>query len=118
MAGNKRIRRSSARTAKALAQETPILNPRDLKKQVHRLEVEIAATPRMSLEHLKKFGDMLPPPDSMRRRTPIASAARLTHAQALKRRQQLWLGFAQFLVSSVLLAGAAAWVYKLWQQAP
>lgn len=52
----------------------------------------------------------------MRRGKPTASAVRLTHAQALKRRQQLWLGFAQFLVSAVLLAGAAAWLFNLWQK--
>jgi hypothetical protein len=116
MAGNKRIRRTSDRTAKSLAKETPVLSPSELKKQVHRLEVAIAAAPRELEEHRRKWSHTLPPPDSMRRGKPVASAARLTHAQALKRRQQLWLGFAQFLVSAVLLAGAAAWLFKLWQK--
>ncbi len=115
MPGNKRIRRSSARTAKSLAKETPILSASELKSKVHRLEVAIAAAPRMFDEQRRKSANFLPPPDSMRRGTPIVSAARLTHAQALKRRQQLWLGFAQFLVSAVLLAGAAAWIFQLWQ---
>lgn len=116
MAGNKRISRSSDRTAKSLAKETPILSASDLKRQVHRLEVAIAAEPRMRDEYRQKSSNTLPPPDSMRRSKPLASAARLTHAQALKRRQQLWLGFAQFIVSAVLLAGAAAWIFKLWQK--
>lgn len=116
MAGNKRIRRTSDRSAKSLAKEAPILSASDLKRKVHRLEVDIAAAPRMFEEQRQKFRHTMPPPDSMRRGTPIASAARLTHAQALKRRQQLWLGFAQFVVSAVLLAGAAAWIYKLWMR--
>ncbi len=115
MAGNKRIRRTSDRTAKSLAKETPILSTSDLRKKLHRLEVDIAAAPRRMEEYRQKNSGMLPPPES-RRGSPIASAARLTYAQSLKRRQQLWLGFAQFIVSAVLLAGAAAWIFKLWQK--
>ncbi len=115
MAGNKRIRRTNDRSAKSLAKETPILSASDLKRQVHRLEVAIAAAPREFEEQRRRSSHTMPPPDSMRHGKASASAARLTHAQALKRRQQLWLGFAQFLVSAVLLAGAAAWIYQLWQ---
>lgn len=114
MPGNKRVRRTNDRSARSLAQETPVLSASDLKRKVHRLEVDIAAAPRMLEEHRRKYSNMLPPPDTMHRGKPLMSAARLTHAQALQRRQQLWLGFAQFIVSAVLLAGAAAWVYKLW----
>lgn len=116
MAGNKRVPRTNDRSATSLAKETPVLTASELKRQVHRLEVAIAAAPRELEEHRRKWNHMLPPPDSMRRGKPTASAVRLTHAQALKRRQQLWLGFAQFLVSAVLLAGAAAWLFKLWQK--
>ena len=116
MAGNKRIRRSSDRTARAIARETPVLSASDLKMKVHRLEVDIASAPRRFEEQRRKFGNMLPPPESVHRGMQLASGARLTHAQALKRRQQLYLGFAQFLVSAVLLAGAGAWVFKLWQK--
>ena len=112
MPGNKRIRRSSDRTAKSLAKETPILSASDLKREVHRLEVAIAAVPR----EMRGSSNMLPPPESMRRGRSGGSAARLTYAQAQKRRQQLWLGFAQFVVSAVLLAGATAWIYKLWMK--
>ncbi len=116
MAGNKRVRRTNDRSAKVLAKETPALSARELKQQVLRLEVAIAAAPRELEEQRRKWNHTLPPPDLMRRGKPIASAARLTHAQAQKRRQQLYLGFAQFLVSAVLLAGAAAWLVKLWQK--
>ena len=117
---NRRISRPRSRTAKALAKSEPApKSVQELTKMVNRLEVDIAATSRLAFEEKRRRGDTLPPPEGMMRRArPIAKQTRLMYQQERSRRRKQMLQAAMFLTTLVLFAGAAAWVYKLWQAAP
>lgn len=85
----------------------------EIRERIHRLEVEIAATPRLMEEQYMRNRDIVPPPDAPR--APRGKRPeRLTHAQlAAKRRLQMLL-LAEFLIGLILVLGAAAWAYKGW----
>jgi len=118
MATNKRIR-SSSRSARDLVNEpktapraqTAKARARDLASEIHRLEVEIVATQRLAREHRTRTRDMLPALD--RGPAPRGFGA-LTHSQKRTRRHRFYLQAAQFAVTSCLVVGAGAWLYKLW----
>ena len=105
MPSNKRIRKSP-RTAKSLAATTKPapLKADDLKRAVHRLEVEIVSARRLGHEEL--WHDSSP---------ARGARQRLTHAQARRRRARWMMQVATFLTSTCLLAGAGAWLYRFWQ---
>jgi hypothetical protein len=111
---NKRISRARGRTARELVNETAPPAPRtpeDIAREIHRIELQIAATSRVARESKLRRGDSLPPLERSRRTLrPVG----LTLAQARSRRARLFLQAAVFVTSLVLLAGAAAWVYKMW----
>ena len=120
MATNKRIR-SRSRSARELANE-PKLAPRaqsgrdrarNLASEIHRLEVEIVATQRLAREHRARNHNMLPALDRERSSAPRGFGA-LTHSQKRTRRHRIYLQAAQFAVTSCLVVGAGAWLYKLW----
>jgi hypothetical protein len=120
MPGNKRMPRSRARSARDLANEgkaapsrrlTAQERARQLANEVHRLEVEIVATQRMAREHRARNVNTLPAPE--RQSGPRSFA--LTHSQKRSRRYRFYLQSAQFLITACLVAGAGAWLYKLWQ---
>jgi hypothetical protein len=119
MAGNKRISSSRSRSAKDLANEgkpiasrlTAEARARQLANEVHRLEVEIVASQRLAREHRARNVNILPAPERSGRPRGFAS---LTHAQKRSRRHRFYLQGAQFLVTTCLVAGAGAWLYKLW----
>ena len=107
MPSNKRIRRKPARSTRELVAETAPAPKRaaDLRKAVHRLEVEIATAGRLASE--SRGG-------SSTRQLGYASQQRLTHAQARQRRARWMMQAAMFLTSTCLLAGAGAWLYRFW----
>lgn len=115
MSANKRIRKPQSRTARSLVAETPTapLRTGDLKKAVHRLEVEIAAAGRIASERRKRGLGSAPVSGSAR---GYAVQQRLTYAQARKRRTRWLMQAAMFLTSTSLVAGAGAWLYRLWQE--
>ncbi len=90
---------------------SPEARARKLADEVHRLEVEIVATQRMAHEHRARNVNTLPAPE--RQSGPRSFA--LTHSQKRSRRYRFYLQGAQFLVTACLVAGAGAWLYKLWQ---
>jgi hypothetical protein len=112
MPANKRIRKSP-RTAKSLVAETKPapLKADDLKRAVHRLEVEIVSARRLAdgeTSHARSSS------------TPVRGRGygvqqRLTHAQARRRRARWMMQAGMFLTSTCLLAGAGAWLYRFWQ---
>lgn len=118
MAANKRLR-SRSRTVRELVNE-PKTAPRsqsakararDLASEIHRLEVEIVATNRLAREHRARTRDMLPALERGHRPTGFAA---LTHSQKRTRRHRFYLQAAQFAVTSCLVMGAGAWLYKFW----
>jgi hypothetical protein len=115
MPANKRIRKSPARTTKALVAETTAapLRASDLKKAVHRLEVEIASAGRIASEHRHRGTSALSSPA---RAKGYGVQQRLTHAQTRKRRARWLMQTAMFLTSTCLVAGAGAWLFRLWQE--
>jgi hypothetical protein len=120
MSDNKRIRRSRSRTAKDLANSVKIApahltakaRARHLADEVRRLEVAIVATNRLAREHRVRNANILPP---LERAKSSRGFSALTHAQKRSRRHRFYLQVAQFAVSSSLVLGAGAWLYKLWQ---
>lgn len=112
MSANKRIRRAAPRTARDLVVETPPVPMRahDLKKAVHRLEVEIAT----AAIGRRNPGYDLPPLFS---RPKSRSPQKLTYVQARRRRTRWMMQAAMFLTTTCLLAGAAAALYRFWQGA-
>lgn len=120
MSDNKRIRRSRSRTAKDLANAgkvapahlTSKARARHLADEVRRLEVAIVATQRLSREHRIRNHNVLP---SLDRAEAKRGFSALTHAQKRSRRHRFYLQVAQFAVSSSLVLGAGAWLYKLYQ---
>lgn len=116
MPANKRIKRPRVRTARELVVESQPRSAADLKREVHRLEVEIAASHRLGAEHQLRHRDTLPPSDHLRRGRSYAVQQRLTYGQSRLRRARLAMQAAMFLVSASLLAGAAAWLYRFWQE--
>lgn len=120
MADNKRIRRPRARSAKDLTNAGKIApshvtakaRARQLAEEVRRLEVAIVATDRLAREHRVRNANMLPALDRGSRPSRLTA---LTHAQKRSRRRRLYLQAAQFAVTSSLVAGAGAWLFKLWQ---
>ena len=114
MPSNKRIRKSPARTTKALVAETKPVPMRadDLKKAMHRLEVEIVAAGRDASERRHRDGSFSP---SSTHAKGYGVQQRLTYAQARERRSRWVMQAAMFLTSTCLLAGAGAWLYRFWQ---
>jgi hypothetical protein len=120
MSSNKRIPRSRSRTAKDLANNgkvapahlTAKARARHLAEEVRRLEVAIVATNRLSREHRVRNHNILPALDRAESKRGFSA---LTHAQKRSRRHRFYLQVAQFSVSSCLVLGAGAWLYKLWQ---
>ena len=114
MSANKRIRKSPDRTARALVAETKSAPRRadDLKKEVHRLEVEIATAGRVASE--RRHGGSFSA--SSARAKGYGVQQRLTYSQARKRRARWVMQVAMFLTSTCLLAGAGAWLYRFWQE--
>src|SRR5438552_728178 len=113
MPSNKRIRRPRSRTARELVAETAPANAADLKRQVHRLEVEIAATGRLALESRRNAPGIWIPPASGAK--SAVSRQSLTFAQMRKRRARRLMQTGMFVTSTCLLGGAAAWLYRFWQ---
>lgn len=127
MAGNKRVRKSSkARDAQDLlgseggrGVEVPVRRPRSLKDkerelqgQLHRLEVEIAATSRVFADERRRRNENeLPPPEGYRSR---AKGKRLTLAQAREKRRVFYMQVVEFAVTLLLMVGACAWLYQWW----
>ena len=114
-AGNKRIRRPSRSARELIAETSPAPAPRtsqDLAREIHRVELQIAATRRMEFESKLRRGDSLPPPDHSRGRAmrPVG----LTHVQARRERGRVFLQAAMFVTTLILLAGAGAGIYKMW----
>lgn len=85
----------------------------DLANNVRRLEVEIAATSRMAQESRIRNRDILPPPDSIRRRHSY-SKPRMSFAQSRTKRRALALQFTEFTITLLLFVGACAWLYQWW----
>src|SRR5690349_17356436 len=103
MPSNKLLKKSRSRTVQDLVSESKPAPPSaaDLRKQVHRLEVEIAATSRLAAQRRMRDGEVLPPPEPMRHsRKSYAVQQRLTHAQARRRRTRRLMQAAMFLVST------------------
>lgn len=115
MPANKRIRKSPARTSKALVAETRPgpLRADDLKKAVHRLEVEIVSAGHAASKQRHRGASV---PLSSSRAKGYGVQQRLTHAQARKRRARWLMQTAMFLTSTCLVAGAGAWLYRFWQE--
>src|SRR4051812_1716292 len=113
MSANKRIRKSP-RTAKSLVAETRTapLKHDDLRKAVHRLEVEIVSARRLADGH---HGRDPGPSQVMKGSRSYGVQQRLTHAQARRRRARWMMQVGMFLTSTCLLAGAGAWLYRFWQ---
>jgi hypothetical protein len=113
MPANKRIRKSSARTTKDLvAQTKPVpMRADELKKAMHRLEVEIVAAGHAASE--RRHGGAFS--QSSARAKGCGVQQRLTYAQARERRSRFALQAAMFLTSTCLVAGAGAWLYRFWQ---
>ncbi len=120
MSDNKRIRRKPSRSAKDLANTGKIApahltakaKARHLADEVRRLEVAIVSTQRLAREHRVRNHNVLPALDRTEAKRGFSA---LTHAQKRSRRHRFYLQVAQFAVSSCLVAGAGAWLYKLWQ---
>lgn len=112
MPANKRIRRSSARTTKDLVAETKPMKVDDLKKAMHRLEVEIVAAGRAASERRQREGASSL---TSGRSKGYGVQQRLTYAQERERRSRFALHAAMFLTTTCLVAGAGAWLYRLWQ---
>lgn len=114
MPSNKRIRKSSARSTKDLvAQTKPVpLRADQLRKAMHRLEVEIVAAGRDVSERRQRGGTSS---QSSARSGGYGVQQRLTYAQARERRSRFALQAAMFLTSTCLVAGAGAWLYRFWQ---
>lgn len=114
MPANKRIRKSSSRSAKELVAETkPVpMRPDELKRAMHRLEVEIVAAGRDVSARRQRGGTFSQP---SARAKGYGVQQRLTYAQARERRSRFALQAAMFLTSTCLLAGAVAWLYRFWQ---
>ena len=120
MAANKYVPRNRARSAKDLANAektapahvTAKARARQLADEVHRLEVAIVATTRLAREHRVRNANILPALESHGRQRGFAA---LTHGQKRTRRHRFYLQSAQFIVTSCLVAGAGAWLFKLWQ---
>lgn len=112
MSANKRIKRAPSRSAKSLIGETAPRRALDLKQQVHRLEVEIAAAAHHSAEYKQQRGGY-----SYRgsHAKSVGVQQRLTHSQARKRQTRWIMQVAMFFTSTCLLAGAGAWLYRFWQ---
>lgn len=125
MAANKRVRKSSrAKSAQDLLHllENPVASvskPKMLKDkekvlqgQLHRLEVEIAATSRVFAdERRRRHRDELPPPEEYRVRR---KGRRLTLAQESEKRKKIYMQAVEFAVTALLFIGACSWLYKWW----
>ncbi len=111
MSANKRIKKSSSRSAKDLIGETAPRRVLDLKQQVHRLEVEIATAAHYAAAHKQHRGGF----SSKSAHTKgYGVQQRFTHSQARKHQARWVMQVAMFLTSTCLLAGAGAWLYRLW----
>ena len=104
-----------ARAAKAAAPQPRVLTPqqqaKEIEDRIHRLEVEIAASPRLAQERYLRNRDMVPPPDAgLRARGQRPE--RLTHAQMAAKRRLKMLLMVEYLIGLILVLGAAAWAYK------
>ena len=111
MSANKRIRKSPARNAKDLIGETAPRRALDLKKEVHRLEVEIAAAANFAADHRQHRGAYSPKSAQAR---GYGVQPRLIRSQARKHQARWVMQVAMFLTSTCLLAGAGAWLYRFW----
>lgn len=112
MPANKRIKKSPARSAKALIGETAPRRAFELKKEVHRLEVEIATAAHHAAEYRRQPGGFSSRPAQAR---GYGVQQRLTHSQTRKHQTRWAMQVAMFLTSTCLLAGAGAWLFRFWQ---
>jgi hypothetical protein len=96
---NRRVRSSKSRSSLGAVDDEP-MNPialrmkeRALKKQVHRMKVEMVA---------RKIG------------FPIGRQPDMSLAKAAQARRRFVMQVGEFLVTAVLIAGACAWLYQWW----
>lgn len=117
MSGNQRVRRSAKPKDDALDLQGEALTPESVKKhakalekQLRRLEVELVATQRITLEEQLHGRNYLPPPDmEASRARPLE---RLPLAQLAELKKMVFYKFLEWLFTAVILAGASAWLYK------
>jgi hypothetical protein len=119
---NKRITKSSGRSAKSELLETskPAARKRqpsvrEMQEQMHRLEVEIAAAPRLARQKYLETLDVVPAPESLKKKRPSIGKAQLSYAQKLAKKRARNLQLAEFAISFTLIAGLVAWIVKWWQ---
>lgn len=88
---------------------------KELQGQLHRLEVEIAASSHVfAQERRRRSRDELPPPDEFRFRRK-GKGRRLTLAQASEKRKKVYMQIAEFVVMLLLFIGACSWLIKFWK---
>jgi hypothetical protein len=96
---NRRVRSSKSKTGLAAMDDEPInpialrMKERALKKQVHRMKVEMVAR-RMGF--------------------PIGRQPDMSLAKAAQARRRFLMQAGEFLVTALLIAGACAWLYQWW----
>ncbi len=118
---NKRVSKATSKTAKSALLATPPKASKrqpsmtELKEQMHRLEVEITAAPRLARQKYLETLDVVPAPDTIRRKRPTAAKPQLSYAQKLAKRRTRNLQLAEFALSFTLIAGLMAWIIKWWQ---
>ncbi len=125
MSGNKRIRRPQPELRGTLQESLQAAPPkakkslkdqtRDLQSQVHRLEVEIAATSRIVREDKMRTRDYLSPPERLAAGARSKGKSRLTYAQAREKRNRFYMQGLEFFVTGILLVGACAALYSWWK---
>src|SRR4051812_20854964 len=100
MPSNKRVRSSKSKSGIGILDDTRFdpgtalrMQERALKKRMHRMRVEMVAN-RLGF--------------------PIGRDTKLSLAQAAQKRRRTLVQIAEFLVTAILIAGAAAWLYQWW----
>ena len=119
---NKRITKSTIRSAKSelLEAANPVARKRqpsvrEIQEHMHRLEVEIAAAPRLARQKYLDTLDVVPAPEVFKRKRPSAAKTQLSYAQKLAKKRARNLQLAEFAISFTLIAGLVAWIVKWWQ---
>lgn len=114
MAGNRKIKKSKA-VDERLSPVTPASAKKraeELKQKLHRIEVDLVATRRMSLEQKLQSYNTLPPPDVVASRS--SEPERLPLAQIQELKKMLYYKLAECFFTLILIAGISAWLYKWW----
>ena len=121
MSSNVRVRKTSAKTGRSLAQQdkasTRTLKEKteDLETRILRVEMDIVSASRQAQERRIKYRDTLPPEQPARKRF-AQGERRLTLAQTRARNRKLMVQWAEFGVTAIILVGACAWLYQWWMR--